>query len=83
MMSVDYSGVGEALVKTRKSASRREREARCIAVFALVLMVRGEICDGYCSKEATLLSCCWSRLTFYTSSIFRQASLLCGVQIWP
>jgi hypothetical protein len=46
MISVDCSGVGEALVRVTRNARRMVRQARCILVFALVLMALGGICSG-------------------------------------
>jgi hypothetical protein len=40
MISVDWNGVGEALIRATRSARRRVSEVRCILVFALVLIVR-------------------------------------------
>jgi hypothetical protein len=39
MVSVDWSGVGEALVRATRRARRKVRKAKCILVVALVLMV--------------------------------------------
>jgi hypothetical protein len=39
MMSVDWTGVGEALVWETRNTRRRVTEARCILVTALVLIV--------------------------------------------
>lgn len=39
-MSVDWSGVGEALVRASRNARRIVRQARCISLFVFVLMVQ-------------------------------------------
>ena len=36
-LSVDWSGVGEALVRASKNARRRVRQAKCILAFDIVL----------------------------------------------
>jgi hypothetical protein len=62
MMSVDWSGVGAALVRAMRKAGRMVRKARCILTFSLVLVM--ELVEEDLCSARMVLFCCWSSLTF-------------------